>query len=57
MSLPRAKTAFTAEDYLAWEERSPSKHDYFAGEIGFRCDEPDRWVSSLDFSTTIEALC
>ena len=33
MSLPRAKTAFTAQDYLAWEERSPSKHEYLAGEI------------------------
>ena len=68
MSLPRAKTVFTAEDYLAWEERSPNQHEYLAGEIGFRRDEPDRWVlqaygpgemaelSSLDFSTTIGAL-
>ncbi len=33
MSLARAKTAFTADDYLAWEERSPGKHEYLAGEI------------------------
>ena len=33
MSLTRTKPAFTAEDYLAWEERSPGKHEYLAGEI------------------------
>lgn len=33
MSLARAKPAFTTEDYLAWEERSPGKHEYLAGEI------------------------
>lgn len=33
--MPQActKTPFTAEDYLAWEERNPSKHEYLAGEI------------------------
>ncbi|MFZ1830743.1 MAG: Uma2 family endonuclease [Candidatus Competibacteraceae bacterium] len=33
MSQSRAKTAFTADNYLAWEERSPDKHEYLAGEI------------------------
>ncbi len=33
MSGARAKPAFNAEDYLAWEERSPGKHEYLAGEI------------------------
>ena len=33
MSLARAKPVFTAEDYLAWEEQSPDKHQYLAGEI------------------------
>lgn len=33
MSLARAKPVFTAEDYLAWEEHSPDKHQYLAGEI------------------------
>jgi Uma2 family endonuclease len=33
MPLARTKTAFSAEDYLAWEERSPRKHEYWAGEI------------------------
>jgi Uma2 family endonuclease len=33
MSLARAKTVFTAEDYLAGEEHSPGKHQYLAGEI------------------------
>ncbi len=33
MSQARTKTAFTAEDYLAWEERSPGKYEYLAGEI------------------------
>ncbi|TVR59641.1 MAG: Uma2 family endonuclease [Candidatus Competibacteraceae bacterium] len=33
MSLARAKIAFTTEDYLAWEERNPGKHEYLAGEI------------------------
>ncbi len=33
MSQARAKTAFTADDYLAWEERNPGKHEYLAGEI------------------------
>lgn len=33
--MPQAltKAAFTADDYLAWEERSPGKHEYLAGEI------------------------
>lgn len=33
MPQARAKTAFTADSYLAWEERNPSKHEYLAGEI------------------------
>lgn len=33
MPLACPKTAFTAEDYLAWEERSPRKHEYLAGEV------------------------
>lgn len=33
MPQARAKTAFTADGYLAWEERNPSKHEYLAGEI------------------------
>ncbi len=33
MSVTRAKPVFTAEDYLAWEEDRPDKHEYLAGEI------------------------
>lgn len=33
--MPQAlnKNAFTADDYLAWEECSPEKHEFLAGEI------------------------
>lgn len=33
--MPQAQTKprFTAEDYLAWEEHHPEKHEYLAGEI------------------------
>ena len=33
MSLPQAKMALGADDYLAWEQEQPCRHEYIDGEV------------------------
>jgi Uma2 family endonuclease len=33
MTTPAVQTAFSADDYLAWEERQTDKHEYVRGEV------------------------
>lgn len=33
MSLPQAKIPFGADDYLAWEQEQPCRHEYIDGEV------------------------
>ena len=56
MPQARIKTAFTAEDYLAWEERNPGKHEYLAGEIFAMSGATDAHVTiTLNLATLLRA--
>ncbi len=47
MPLACPETAFTAEDYLAWEERSPRKHDGYPGStIAPSCRNNQRLIAN-----------
>ena len=56
--MPQAQTkpGFTAEDYLAWEEHRPEKHEYLAGEIFAMVGATDAHVTiSLNLATLLRS--
>ncbi|MBK9442052.1 MAG: Uma2 family endonuclease [Comamonadaceae bacterium] len=45
MGLAAHKPVFTAEDYLAWENTQPERHDYLDGEVFAMAGAEDRHVT------------
>jgi len=45
MGLPAHKTIFSADDYLAWEDLQPERHEYLNGEVFAMAGAEDRHVT------------